>query len=137
MSAFMDKSSAPAARALATALGAAAPRWEEIKREIASRFAPLSEEWVFSGKQYGWSLRLKQKKRAVLYLTPLEGYFRAAFALGEKAAAAASEAKLPAAIWEAIDKAPRYAEGRAVRIEVRNARDVRSVVKVAEIKMAN
>jgi hypothetical protein len=50
---------------------------------------------------------------------------------------AAREAELPEAILELIDKAPRYAEGRAVRIEVRSDRDVRSVLKVAEIKMGN
>jgi hypothetical protein len=50
---------------------------------------------------------------------------------------AAHESNLPAEILEVIDNAPRYAEGRGVRFEVRNAKDVRNVEKVAITKMAS
>jgi hypothetical protein len=38
---------------------------------------------------------------------------------------------------EVIDKAPKYAEGRGVRLEVRTSKDVDSIKKLAVIKMAN
>ena len=135
-SAFVDKSKPPKERELAEMLGARAPLWNELKAQTAAKFPPLAEEWTFAGSKRGWSLRLKQKKRAVLYMTPLPGRFRAAFALGEKAVAAARAARLPASIWKVIDEAPRYVEGRAVVIEVRKASDVAHVLKVAGIKMS-
>lgn len=48
-----------------------------------------AHDWGFSGKKWGWGLRLKQKKRAVVYLTPTNGHFWAGFALGQKAVDAA------------------------------------------------
>jgi hypothetical protein len=136
-SAFDDKAEPPDERAVAAVLGPAARAWDELEQQIAARFAPLSREWVFSGKKYGWSLRLKRKQRAVLYMTPCARCFRVAFALGEKAAAAARDAGLPGAILAVIEAAPKYAEGRAVRLEVRKLSELKPVVTIAEIKMAN
>jgi hypothetical protein len=134
---FFDKSTKPADADLAKALGAAIGLWNELRRLVGEHFAPLTEEWVFSGKSHGWSLRLFQKKRAVLYLKPIEGYFRVSFAFGEKASQAALESDLPASVLKLIGEAPKYPEGRAVRMDIKNARDVRIALKLARIKMAS
>jgi hypothetical protein len=134
LSAFDDKSRPPRDDELAATLGRAFVSWNELRRIIASRFAPLSEEWGFGT---GWGLRLKRPARTVLYMTPCNGYFLASFALGEKAVKAAHESDLPASILEIIDSAKKYAEGRGVRLEVRSAKDVRNVEKLAVIKMKN
>ncbi len=135
--AFLEKSASPTAPALAGVLGAKASLWRELKQAIADDYAPLTEEWVYAGKTSGWSLRLKQKQRAVVYLTPHARGFRASFAFGEKAVRAAHESALPVSVLRLIDEAPKYAEGRAVRIDVKRAADVRYVIELAAIKMAN
>jgi hypothetical protein len=137
LSAFDDKSSPPQDNDLAATLGGTFVFWNELKRLMASRFAPLSIEWGFTSKKTGWGLRLKQEKRTILYMTPCKGYFMASFALGEKAVKAAHESDLPVSVLDVIDSARRYAEGRGVRLEVRSAEDVRNVEKLAVIKMAN
>lgn len=137
MSAFDDKTSPPEADQLAGTLGRANGLWEPLVEELASEYAPLSETWKFGGKQWGWALQLKQRKRTVLYLTPCRGYLIAGFALGEKAVEAAHRSDLPASVLAAIDGARKYAEGRAVRIEVRKRADVAVVEKVAAAKMAS
>lgn len=134
---FVEKSETPTDPALTRVLGGKAALWHELKRGIGERHAPVTEEWVYAGKNYGWSLRLKQKKRAVVYLTPVSGGFRASFAIGEKAVRAAHESALPQAILRLIDDAPKYAEGRAVRLDVKRASDVKYVMEIAAIKMAN
>lgn len=134
---FMDKLQAPEAGGLTGALGGTACLWDDLKRRMASQYAPLAEEWVYSGKNHGWSLRLKQKKRAIVYMTPCQGYFRVAFALGEKAVQAAHQGGLPEPLLALIDNSPRYPEGRGVRMEVRSAEDVGLVEKLAAVKMAN
>jgi hypothetical protein len=137
LSAFDDKSRPPQNHDLAATLRSTFPFWNELKRLITSRFAPLSTEWGFTSKKTGWGLRLKQDKRTILYMTPCEGYFLASFALGEKAVEAAHESDLPDSILKIIDTAKKYAEGRGVRLEVRTAEDIRNVEKLAVIKMAN
>lgn len=137
MSAFADRSAPPADAAVRSQLGDTAPLWSALLAAVAAAHAPLDSEWVWGGKSYGWSLRLRRKKRAVLYMTPCAGTFRAAFALGEKAAAAAPAAGLAPHLLRAIDEAPRFAEGRAVRLEVRGRDDVADALAVAALKMSH
>jgi hypothetical protein len=137
LSGFDDRSRQPTDGDVAKAIGKTKVLWDDLKRRIAAAHDPLEEEWTFAGKNYGWSLRLKRKKRAVLYMTPKEGFFGVGFALGEKAVAAARGGGLPAWAMEIIDEAPRYAEGRGVRLEIRAAKDVAVAEKIAAIKMAN
>jgi Protein of unknown function (DUF3788) len=136
-SAFDDKASPPTEKSLLETLGRAGPLWTRLRGNLESAHGPLVEEWTFAGKAYGWSLRLKQKKRAIVYMTPCREYFLASFALGEKACAAARAARLPARLLAIIDAAPRYVEGRGVRIPVKRASDVAGVEKLAAIKIAN
>ncbi|MBU0616127.1 MAG: DUF3788 domain-containing protein, partial [Planctomycetes bacterium] len=119
------------------ALGRTSKLWDELVSHLSTEFDPLSVEWGFSGKQWGWSARLKHKKRTIVYLTPCERHFLAGFALGEKAVKAAHECGLPKSALECIDSAPKYAEGRGVRFEVRTKKDLEAVKQVAAIKMAN
>jgi hypothetical protein len=73
----------------------------------------------------------------IVYLTPCAGHFLASFALGERAVRAIREAGLPAVMLSLIEAAPRYAEGRGVRIPVRTAKDVKSIRALAAIKLAS
>lgn len=98
-------------------------------------FAPLTEEWVFSGVKHGWALRFKRRDRAVLYLKPLEQSFRVSLALGPKAVEAAHHAKLSARILRLIDEAVQYPEGKAVRLEIRSPRDIRVALQLVAIKL--
>ena len=136
-SAFTDKASKPTEGQVARTLGEKKALWDQIRQRIAAQHDPLTEEWVFSGQKYGWSLRLKKKKRAVLYMTPLDGCFRIAFALGERAVQAAHQSDLSASVMNLIDSAPKYPEGRGVRMDVTSEKEVRVVEQLAAIKMAN
>ena len=116
LSAFDDKSHLPNEKDLAAMLGPTSALWDDLKAHLASQYEPLTEQWNFSGKNYGWGLQLKQKKRTVLYMTPCQGYFLASFALGEKAVQAAHQSGLPDSVLSVIDSARKYAEGRGVRL---------------------
>ena len=137
LSAFDDESKQPQASDLKKTLSRTNTHWDNLITYIASEYPPLDETWSFSGANWGWSLRLKQRKRTVLYMTPCKGYFLVGFALGEKAVKAAHGSTLSDSILAVIDGAKKYAEGRAVRIEIRNKQDLENVKKLSLIKMAN
>jgi hypothetical protein len=59
------------------------------------------------------------------------------FALGDKAVAAARQSGLPQSVIEMINEAKRYAEGTAVRIEIKQAKDIEIVKQLAAIKLAH
>jgi len=137
LSAFDDKSKEPRAADLEKVLGRSSAHWFNLIEHAASEYPPLEELWNFAGTKWGWSLRLKQKKRTILYMTPGKKHFYVGFVLGEKAVKAAHDLDLPDAILDAIDQAPKYAEGRGIRIEVRTKKDLDKVKKLAAVKMAN
>ena len=137
LSALDDKSKQPRPSDLQKTLGRSQRHWEELIRHLGAEFAPLDRTWQFPGEKWGWSLRLKQKKRTVLYMTPCRGFFLVGFVLGEKAVRAAHDSPLPDSVLAIIDEAKKYAEGRGVRIAVRARKDLAAVQKLAAIKMAN
>jgi len=136
LSAFDDKSAPPDETMLAAVLGDTAGLWDDLMRIIAETYPPVSETWNYSGKNYGWSFRMKQKKRTILYMIPRPGHFLVAFVLGDRAVAAARDSQLPPAIKDHIAAAKRYAEGTGFRFEVRSREDVAAAETLAAIKMA-
>jgi len=127
----------PGKRELAGLLGKTGTLWSTLHADLSAQFGPLTEKWIFTRKSNHWALQLKQKKRTILYLIPVGGGFRAAFALGEKACAAARGSHLAVSVLDVIDRAPRYPEGRGVTLEVRTRKDVANVKALAAIKMAS
>jgi hypothetical protein len=136
-SAFDDKDLQPQDSDLAEILGDSQDLWDELKSQMTEQFQPLSVDWGYSGKKWGWSLRLKQKARTVLYMTPRHGHFVVGFALGQKAVDAAHESDLPQSTLDMIDGSQKYAEGLAVRLEVRTGDDLWNAARIATIKMGN
>lgn len=134
---FLDRARPPEPAELTRALGRAMERWQRLRERLDAEVGTLTERWSYSGASYGWSLRLLRGKRAALYLLPRERGFLAAFALGEKACAAARAAGLREALLARVEGAPRYPEGRAVRFEVRTARDEADVLALTVLKLAH
>jgi hypothetical protein len=95
------------------------------------------EEWNFPGKNYGWSFRMKFKKRTIIYLIPYTGHFNAAFVFGDKAVAVVEQSDLPRNIIDSLLNARKYMEGRGIQIDVNSSKDIENIKKLIEIKLAN
>ncbi len=105
--------------------------------ELAADLKLWENEWGSSSPKLGWSVRVKRGERIIVYLAPLQGGFRVSFAMGDKAVRAALAAGLPRAAIKIIENARKYAEGTAVRLEVRGVEDIAVVKKLAEAKLRN
>lgn len=132
-----DKSKQPDDKDLTDVLGGTKQLWDELINQVTKECKPVIEEWRFSGEKYGWSLRLKQKKRTILYLTPCKRYFLCAFVFGQKATEAARRSALPKDVLTTINEARVYAEGRGFRLEVKKKQHLDTMKKLTAIKMAN
>lgn len=137
LSALDDKSKKPTNDDLTAVLGRTRQLWDHLVNDVAQTYTPVVQEWGFAGEKYGWSLRLKRKKRTILYLIPQQRHFLCAFVFGGKATEAAREADLPAETIEAINDAPVYGEGRGFRLKVSKRKDVETMAALTAIKMAN
>ena len=137
LSALTDKSHEPTDDMVRDVLGKAYEVWNDLIDLVEERIGTVSQVWGYTSKTTGWGLRLKQKDRVILYMTPQTGKFLVSFALGEKAVAEAKRAKLSPTLLTAIDNAPRYAEGRGLRVEVLRKRQVRDLATLAGVKCEN
>ena len=134
--AFIGKATLPTPEEVSAALGATAEVWKQLVDWLAEQ-GVADQEWKSSSAKYGWSLRLKLKKRTIVYLGPCHGCFRVAFVLGDRAVAAARKCNLSKGALKLLDEAPRYAEGTGMRLMVKAAKDLAAIKKLALIKLAN
>lgn len=135
--AFAGQKKRPTQKALASALGSTLALWNQLISDIKQELNIDTAEWHTGSVKLGWSLRLQLKKRNIVYLGPRQGWFVAAFALGDKAVTAARGSTLPADIIELIDNSKRYVEGTAIRIDVKTRKDLEVVKTLAKIKIDN
>jgi hypothetical protein len=135
LSVFETKAKMPAEDDLRKALETLYPAWKELKSFVLQHDADVTEEWNYSGKSFGWSLRLKNPKKVIVYLTPCSGSFLASFVLGPAATEEAMRSNISDKLKEIIDSAKVYAEGRGVRFEVKDPAIVGDLEKIVLIKL--
>ena len=136
LSAFGDKSKEPQAVDLQSTLGRSSPHWASLVAHIAAEYAPLEKTWNFAGAKYGWSCRLRQKKRTILYLIPQDKTFLVGVVLGDRAMTLLRRDAVSQANLALIDAAPRYGEGTGFRIPVISVSDCADIELVIEAKMS-
>jgi len=134
--AFIGKTTLPTDDEVTTALGACAALWKQLVDWFAGQGVTI-QEWNSYSPKAGWALRLKVKKRNIVYLAPCAGCFRVAFILGAKAVAAARKGDLSKSTLKLLDEAPRYPEGTGLRLLVKAPKDLAAIRKLALIKLAN
>ncbi len=135
--AFIGKTTQPTSKQLSAELGDSKKLWMQLVADLKKECEISGEEWNSPSPKYGWSLRLKHKKRNVVYLGPCHGCFRVAFVLGDKGMKVARAADFPADVAKVIAEAPHYPEGNAIRFEVKSASDLEAVKRLARIKIEN
>ncbi len=135
--AFIGRMDKPTATELTAALGKAAPVWGELTARLSAELGVTDQEWKTYSPKYGWSAKLKLKKRTILHISPCAGCFQVVFILGDRAVKAARESKLSASVLKALDEAPKYPEGTGVRFLIKTPRQIPSILKLAQIKLAN
>jgi hypothetical protein len=134
--AFIGKTTQPTAEEVAAALGSTAEIWKQLIEWLAEQ-GVATQEWNSYSPKAGWSLRLKVKKRNIIYLSACSDCFRVAFIFGDKAVAVARQAVLSKSTLKLLDEAPRYPEGTGLRLTVKSSKDLAAIRKLALIKLAN
>jgi hypothetical protein len=133
---FPDKNNIPDEKVLKRALGSAYKNWKTIHKYVHSKYTSALDDWNFPGVKYGWSFRIKDKKRAIVYLAPRDKYFKAAFVFGQKATDEVMGSTVNNEIKEELSNAKVYAEGRGIRINV-DDNNVKDVLTLIDIKLRN
>jgi hypothetical protein len=137
ISIFTNKLIVPKNEDLVVNLGSTYSLWRQIREFVYQKYPNGVEDWNFPGKNYGWSFRIKDKKRAIIYFLPRNNYFKVAFVFGQKALDLILETNISESIKTDLLNAKKYAEGRGVSIDVKNETNIPDIQKLIEIKLAN
>ncbi len=131
---FTDKNAVPTSADLQLALGNSFQFWQELEVFAKKSYPGYVEEWSFSPK-FGWSYRLKDSKRVIVYLLPRDNFFKVAFVFGEKATNTITDSAVSEAIKKELLSAKVYAEGRGIRLVVTSDNNVADIKSLIEIKI--
>lgn len=134
---FTDKKIVPTDVDLSESLGQGYELWQNIKAYVLLKNPKATAEWNYPGVKYGWNFRIKDKKRAILYLLPREKYFKVAFVFGQKATDAVLESDVSQAIKSELNAARAYAEGRGITLDVKNSLSINDIRELVDIKIAH
>ncbi len=135
-SVFSNKEIVPGDQDLSIELKDTYDLWNSIRESIRKKNPDSVEEWKYSGKKFGWSFRVNDKKRVIVYLLPREAYFKVAFVFGQKATDEIINSSISDAIKHELLSAKVFAEGRGIRIEVREPEILNDIMRLIEIKVA-
>lgn len=128
ISIFTDKSKTPGTEDLELAIGQSFEWWKSIRDYVFEKYPAAVEEWNYPGKKYGWSFRIKDKKRAIVYLLPRDQFFKAALVFGKKVFEEILESPVSMDIKKDLKEARVYAEGRGVRIAVTDKKVLEDII---------
>lgn len=134
---FTDLTKTPENVDLKVAIGKLYSVWMEIRDFTFSKYPTAIEEWHVSVKKYGWFFRIKDKKRALIYLSPRQGYFIVSMVFGQKATDKILASDISQNIKTELMNSKVYIEGRVIQLNINDDLLVKDIKKLVEIKIAN
>lgn len=134
---FMNLEKMPANEDLKLPLGNLYQLWMELREFVFLKYPTAVEEWHISIKKFGWSYRIKDKKRAIVYLSPRKNRFKVTMVFGQKASNQIMESEISEPIKATLMDSQVYAEGRVIRLEILDRSLISDVKKLIEIKILN
>ena len=136
ISIFIDKTYKPEQKDLVSALGKTYSLWQDIVNLVYLKYPNAISDWNFPGQKYGWSFKIKDKKRAIIYLLPRDKRFMVALNFGQEAFKNIMASNISEEIKHSLESAKVYAEGRGIRIEVKNQKPLKDISQLIDIKLA-
>jgi len=132
----MDKANPPDEDMLRNAIGDTYHYWELLREYVHSKYPAAKDDWNFPGANYGWNFRIRDKKRAIIYLLPRENYFKVAFVFGQKATECILNSTVSEEIKTELASARVYAEGRGIRLDINNEESIRDIKFLIDTKLS-
>ena len=134
---FTDKKIMPADDDLLVALGNLYEMWQQVTRYVHLKYPSAIDMWNYSGDKYGWTFRIKDKKKAIVYLLPRDRFFKVAMIFGQKATDAIMDSQVSETLKSELASARVYAEGRGIRIDVLNETILNDLQTLIDIKISH
>jgi hypothetical protein len=119
---FLEKSKKPTEPTLQAALGSTYTHYKKVI-SVASSY---SQDWAFTPKG-GWMLKVSDRKKALLYLIPLNGGFKISLAIRETERDAFLRDGELGMLHDKIAASKKYLEGFALQFDISNKNEFQPV----------
>lgn len=130
---FLDKDHQPTMPEVLDALGSKRSLWEKLTQFISSNY-PISGEWNFGGKKYGWNVWYRKSGKTLVSLYPKQGDFVAQIVLGKDQVEQALDLKLGNNVGTVLKETPQLHDGRWLFIRVKNEKDIKDIQQLLQVK---
>jgi len=137
ISIFTDNKIMPVDDDLIVALGSMYEMWQHLTGYVHLKYPAAIDLWNYSGDKYGWNFRIKDKKRAIVYLLPRDRFFKVAMVFGQKATDTIMHSQVAECIKSELASARVYAEGRGIRIDITDETLMNDLKILIDIKIAH
>ena len=137
ISIFTDKKIMPVDDDLLVALGDTYIMWQQLTGYVHLKYPAAIDMWNYSGDKYGWSFRIKDKKRVIVYLLPRDRFFKVVMIFGQKATDAVMNSQVAEALKSELASAKVYVEGRCIRIDILNETILSDLKTLIDIKISH
>ncbi len=134
---FMNKESEPTRQELKKALGKTFESWLDLSDFTKLAYPAAVSEWNYSGAKYGWSYRISDKKRVLVYLLPRDGFFKVGLVFGQKATDALLAGSVADEIKNEVLQAKVYGEGRGIRLDVQDETQIADIKELIRVKITH
>jgi len=131
---FDNKEIVPNDEDLEDVLKSSLDTYNKLISYLENNYGQLTNEWKFYSKKAGWTLRISNKKRNLLFLSPNEDYFLVTLNMGVKVSKMVLDSDVSDNTNELIKEAKVYAEGISILVEVRNEEDLEDIKTILNIR---
>ncbi|MGL6298371.1 MAG: DUF3788 domain-containing protein [Methanobacteriaceae archaeon] len=108
--------------------------WNQLIKYLEEEYGPIKAEWKFYSKKAGWSYKVSNKKRNLIFLIPNDEYFIATVNMSLKVSEILLDIDLPKDIKNIITKTKAYSEGKSILINIKNNEDIKNIKTILNIR---
>jgi hypothetical protein len=131
---FTNEALVPSEKDVMDALGTCFSVWNTVAAFTHTSYPGATASWKYGGEKSGWSYRISDSKRVLVYLLPRSGFFKVAMVFGSNAYEQVIASDINSPIKEELEAARPYAEGRGIRIDVTDDAILDDIKKLIRIK---
>ena len=108
--------------------------WNQLMDYLEEEYGPLKSEWIFYSKKAGWTYRVSNEKRNLIFLSPNDEYFLATINMSVYVSKVLLDIDLPEEIKNTIKETKSYREGKSVLIDIKNKEDLENIKTMLDIR---
>lgn len=132
---FKNKAEPPDELLIQQRLGLNYENLEAIRSIVKEQTDDTEEEWKYYGPKNGWILKKYYKKRNLFFISINDGFFKITFVFGDIAVDQVLVSDVSDKLKNELTTARKYAEGRALSIEVDDSSSLSEIKELIRIKI--